>query len=208
VYYEVTKALPFTTVLTVLTIWALVGLPLTMLGAIAGKNYATPFEPPVRTKHISRQIPDIPWYRNRFVQVGLAGFLPFSAIYIELHYIFGSVWGRGMYQLWGILILVVGILFLVTAMTTVALTYFQLSMEDYRWWWISFVWGGSTGFYILGYSVYFWVYRSKMSGFLQASFFFGYQLFICYFFFLMLGSVGFLASFAFVKRIYKNLHMD
>lgn len=141
-YYEVTKALPFTTILTVLTIWTLVGLPLTLVGAIAGKNIAKPFEPPVRTKHFARQFPELPWYRHRYTQVALAGFLPFSSIYIELHYIFGSIWGRGMYQLWGILILVFVILVIVTSMTTIALTYFQLSTEDYRWWWIAFIWGG------------------------------------------------------------------
>lgn len=59
-----------------------------------------------------------------------------------------------------------------------------------------------------------------MTGFLQATFFFGYQvrlhpprppsppkMFICYFFFLMLGAVGFLSAFAFVRRIYA-LHID
>ena len=33
----------------------------------------------------------------------MAGFLPFSAIYIELHYIFASLWGHKIYTLFGIL---------------------------------------------------------------------------------------------------------
>jgi len=81
-------------------------------------------------------------------------------------------------------------------------------MEDYRWWWHSFLSGGSIGFFIFGYSIFYYSYRSKMTGFLQASFYFGYQGFICYFFFLMLGSVGFFSAYIFVKRIYKNLHAD
>ena len=35
----------------------------------------------------------------------MAGFLPFSAIYIELHYIFASLWGHKIYTLFGILFL-------------------------------------------------------------------------------------------------------
>jgi len=35
----------------------------------------------------------------------MAGFLPFSAIYIELHYIFASLWGHKIYTLFGILYL-------------------------------------------------------------------------------------------------------
>eukprot|EP01128_Nolandella_sp_AFSM9_P001914 TRINITY_DN12316_c0_g1_i1.p1 TRINITY_DN12316_c0_g1~~TRINITY_DN12316_c0_g1_i1.p1 ORF type:complete len:633 (+),score=152.94 TRINITY_DN12316_c0_g1_i1:43-1941(+) len=207
-YHSVTKALPFTAILTVLTIWAFVGLPLTLLGAMVGKRYASGFNPPVKTKHFSRQLPPVLWYRTSTPQIVVAGFLPFSAIYIELHYIFGSLWGRGTYQLWGILIIVFLILYLVVSLTTVALVYFHLSSENYHWWWPSFMWGGSVGVYIFGYSVYYWYGLSEMTGFLQGSFYFGYQLFICYFFFLMLGTVGFVSSLTFVRKIYSNLHMD
>jgi hypothetical protein len=72
----------------------------------------------------------------------MAGFLPFSAIYIELFYIYSSVWGHTYYTLYGILCLVFVILNIVTACITVALTYFQLSMEDHRWWWTAFINGG------------------------------------------------------------------
>lgn len=72
----------------------------------------------------------------------LAGFLPFSAIYIELHYIFASVWGHKLYTLYGVLALAVVLLLLVTAFITIALTYFQLAIEDHRWWWRSFCSGG------------------------------------------------------------------
>jgi len=206
--HHVTKALPFTTIMTVLMIWLFVGVPLTLIGGIAGKNISGPFKAPVRTKNFAREIPYIPWYRRLPIQMLIGGFLPFSAIYVELHYIFHSVWGRGFYQLWGILFIVFVILLLVTAATTISLTYFQLSMEDYRWWWASFLSGGSTGFFVFGYSIFYYIYRSRMTGFLQASFYFGYQGLICYFFFLMLGAVGFFSSYIFVKRIYKNVHTD
>jgi hypothetical protein len=69
-------------------------------------------------------------------------FFSSSAIYIELYYVYAAVWGHYAYTLYGILFLVFVILVIVTACITIALTYFQLSMEDHEWWWRSFVSGG------------------------------------------------------------------
>ncbi|ONL95783.1 Transmembrane 9 superfamily protein member 1 [Zea mays] len=69
--------------------------------------------------------------------MAMAGFLPFSAIYIELYYIFASVWGHRIYTIYSILFIVFIILLIVTAFITVALTYFQLAAEDHEWWWSS-----------------------------------------------------------------------
>jgi hypothetical protein len=60
-----------------------------------------------------------------------------SAFSVELYYIFTMVWGREAYTLYGILLVVFIILISVTACISIALTYFQLSTEDYRWWWRS-----------------------------------------------------------------------
>jgi len=203
-----TAALPFTTMIIVVLIWLLVGVPLCVLGGIAGKNTAGPFSTPVRTKNFPREVPHMPLYRRWQAQMLMSGFLPFSAIYIELFYVFSSIWGHSSYQLWGILIIVFIILIVVTTCITIALTYFQLSMEDHRWWWSSYFCGGSTAFFIYLYSIFFFVYRSKMNGMLQSVFYFGYMLVICYFFFLMLGTVGWYGSLVFVRRIYENLKVD
>ncbi|CAD6246786.1 unnamed protein product [Miscanthus lutarioriparius] len=80
------------------------------------------------------------------------------------------------------------------AFVTVALTYFQLAVEDHEWWWRSVLCGGSTGIFIFFYCIYYYHARSDMSGFMQTSFFFGYMTCVCYGFFLMLGTVGFRAS--------------
>eukprot|EP00882_Tetradesmus_deserticola_P025376 GHRQ01027869.1.p1 GENE.GHRQ01027869.1~~GHRQ01027869.1.p1 ORF type:complete len:138 (+),score=32.21 GHRQ01027869.1:162-575(+) len=56
----------------------------------------------------------------------MAGFLPFSAIYIELYYIFASIWGHKLYTIYSILFIVFIILVIVTAFITVSLTYFQV----------------------------------------------------------------------------------
>lgn len=65
-----------------------------------------------------------------------------SAIYVELYYVFISLWGHHLYTPYPILFLVFIILIMVTICITVALTYLQLSMENHRWWWMSVFSGG------------------------------------------------------------------
>lgn len=208
IVYKATAAVPAGAIIIVLAIIVFVGFPLTVVGGIAGRRVAGSFEAPCRTKNFPREIPQIPWYRSLPFQMVMSGFLPFSAIYIELFYLFSSIWGHSTYQLFGILFLVAIILLVVTACITVALTYFQLSMEDHRWWWSSFLSGGSTGLFIYAYAIFYYLYRSKMTGMLQSSFYFAWMAVVCYFFFIMLGTVGFYSSLVFVRRIYKGLHTD
>jgi len=113
-----------------------------------------------RTTKFPREVPPLPWYRDAPAQMVMAGFLPFSAIYIELYYIFASIWGHKVYTIYSILFIVFLILIVVTAFITVALTYFQLAVEDHRWWWRSFLCGGSTAFFVLGYCFFYYHYRS------------------------------------------------
>ncbi|KAI6677238.1 hypothetical protein NL676_038034 [Syzygium grande] len=206
--YNSTAALPFGTIVVIFLIWTLVTAPLLVLGGIAGKNSKAEFQAPCRTTKYPREIPPLPWYRSTVPQMAMAGFLPFSAIYIELYYIFASVWGHRIYTIYSILFIVFIILLIVTAFITVALTYFQLAAEDHEWWWRSFLCGGSTGLFIYGYCLYYYYARSDMSGFMQTSFFFGYMACICYGFFLMLGMVGFRASLLFVRHIYKSIKCE
>jgi hypothetical protein len=203
-----TAALPVGTILVMLALFVLVTFPLSVIGAIAGRNTASDFEQPCRTTKVPREIPPAPWYRQWMAQMFMAGFLPFSAIYIELHYIFASVWGHKIYTLFGILFLAYVMLIIVTSFICIALTYFQLAMEDHRWWWRSFASGGSTGFFIYAYSFFYYFHRSDMFGFMQTSYYFGYMLIISYAFFLMLGCVGFFSCLFFVRKIYGTIKCE
>ncbi|XP_019641595.1 PREDICTED: transmembrane 9 superfamily member 1-like [Branchiostoma belcheri] len=207
-YLGSTQALPYTTVILLMLIWLLVGFPLTVIGGIFGKNMADSFDAPCRTKNIPREIPPVPWYRSAPAHMLIGGFLPFSAISVELYYIFATMWGREQYTLYGILFIVFVILLSVTGCISVALTYFQLSSEDYRWWWRSIFSAGSTGVFIFLYALFYYYKRSNMSGTLQTVEFFGYTILICYAFFLSLGTVSFFASLKFIRYIYVNLKMD
>jgi len=208
--YSSQAALPFGTIVVIMIIWALVTLPLTIIGGIIGRNLAKgkDFDAPCRTNKIPREVPPVPWYRQGPCQVFMAGFLPFSAIYIELHYIFASVWGHKLYTLYGILFIAFSMLVIVTSFITIALTYFQLAIEDHHWWWRSFFSGGSTGLFVYAYCFFYYFGRSEMFGFLQTSFFFGYMLLASYAAFVMLGTIGFVSSLIFVRRIYRAIKCD
>jgi hypothetical protein len=205
-----TSALPFSAIVTVVCLFVFISLPMTVVGGSLAKKYANDdFNAPTRTTKVAREIPtEVPFYRGRPFQILIAGFLPFSAIYIELHYIFASIWGHQIYTLFGILFLAFILLIIVTSFITVALLYFQLAREDHRWWWASYINGGTTGIFIYIYSFYFYFHRSGMSGVLQSSFYFGYMAIVSFAFFLMLGSAAFQFSLIFVKYIYSRIKSD
>lgn len=58
--------------------------------------------------------------------------------------------GEQVYTIYSILFIVFIILLIVTAFITIALTYFQLAVEDHEWWWRSMMCGGSTGLFVYG----------------------------------------------------------
>lgn len=204
------SALPFGTIVTILSLYAFVCLPLTLLGGILAKQYAKKdLEAPTRTTKVAREIPtEIPLYSNRYTFMLVAGFLPFTAIYVELHYIFSSMWGHQIYTMFGVLFCAYCLLVMVTSAITVSLIYFQLSREDHRWWWSAFINGGMIGIFVYTYSFYFYIFNSGMSGFLQASFYFGYMAILSFATFLMLGSAGFRVSLMFIKYIYSRVKCD
>ncbi|KAL5554665.1 hypothetical protein UlMin_042066 [Ulmus minor] len=203
--YKTTSALPFSTIVELAFIWTLLALPLLLLGGIIGKQSKVESQACFHAQKCAREIPPFRWYRHALPHMALAGLLPGSVIYVEVYYLLATVWGYRIFVLYGILFIIFILLLITTAIVTVIFTCYQLVAEDYQWWWRSFLCGGSVGFYLFGYSIYYYHSRSNFSGTLQISFFFGYMACISYGIFLMLGTVGFLASWLFVRRIYSSL---
>jgi hypothetical protein len=65
-----------------------------------------------------------------------------------------------------------------------------------------------AGLFVMAYCVYFHMARSGFSSFMQLTRYYGYMGVLCYALFLMLASVGFLASMAFVRLIYRSIKSD
>lgn len=208
IYWHSTVAMSFGTILACILLWAFVTFPLTAYGSYKGSQ-RTPYDYPCKAKIVAREIPqDLPWYHHPAVQMFVSGFLPFMAIYVEVHTIFAAVWGRQWYTLFGILLLTFLILLIVTAFVTVLLCYFQLTAEDHQWWWTGITRGGSLGLFLEAYALFYWTYSSSMYGFLQGCLYFGYTTVVSYGFSLMLAAVGHWACGWFVHKIYSAIKSD
>jgi transmembrane 9 superfamily protein 3 len=95
------------------------------------------------------------------------------------------------------MLLVFVILVIVTICVTIVGTYFLLNAENYHWQWTSFFSAASTALYVYLYSIYYFNMKTKMSGFFQTSFYFGYTLMFCLGLGILCGELWNLCSFHF-----------
>ncbi len=105
----------------------------------------------------------------------------------------------------GFMLLVYIILVVVTVCVTIVSTYFLLNAEDYRWQWTSFLAGGSTALYVYLYAIYYYTFKTRMSGMLQTSYFFGYMAVFCFSLFILCGTLGYIGTNLFVRKIYQYI---
>ncbi|KAL0212150.1 hypothetical protein RCL1_005776 [Eukaryota sp. TZLM3-RCL] len=204
---DMTHALPFTTTLLLTGLLVFVAFPLSILAGLGARHFSKQVKPPVRVSPFPRPIPVTGFLRSRAGFTVLAGFVPFTAIFLELSFVLSSFWSNNLYQLYGVLLLVVLSLFVVVVCVTVTLVYFQLSSEDYRWWTSSFLYGGSPALFVWLYSL-FYFFRSEMTGLFQFLYFLGYTSLGCFALFLMLGSIGWFAVYVFVNKVYASIKTD
>ncbi|KAF0306198.1 Transmembrane 9 superfamily member 2 [Amphibalanus amphitrite] len=200
-------ALPFLTILALIGLWFGVSVPLTFVGAYFGFRKRV-LEHPVRTNQIPRQIPEQSIYTRPLPCVLMGGILPFGCIFVQLFFILSSIWSSQMYYMFGFLFLVFVILVITCSETTVLLCYFHLCAEDYHWWWRSFLTSGFTAFYLFCYCCHYFATKLSISDPTSVFLYFGYTTIMVFLFFIMTGTLGFLACFWFVRKIYSVVKVD
>ncbi|KAH7284451.1 hypothetical protein KP509_34G054800 [Ceratopteris richardii] len=208
IFYHSLAAIPFGTMVVVFVIWAFISFPLALLGTVIGRNWSGAPDNPCRVKTIPRPIPEKKWYLTPSVISLMGGLLPFGSIFIEMYFVFTSFWNYKVYYVYGFMLLVFIILIIVTICVTIVGTYFLLNAENYHWQWTSFFSAASTACYVYLYSIYYYYMKTKMSGFFQMTFYFGYTLMFCLGLGILCGAVGYLGSSMFVRRIYRNIKCD
>ena len=124
-------ALPFGTLVGLAALWLLIQVPLVYAGSWVGYHRSKPWEHPTKTSSIPRQIPDSAWYSKGIYTALAAGFVPFAVIFIELLFVFRSLWQdkSGYYYVFGFLGVVSSVLFLTVVEVTIVATYVQLCSE-------------------------------------------------------------------------------
>ncbi|KAG2623286.1 hypothetical protein PVAP13_3KG051600 [Panicum virgatum] len=208
IFYRSLAAIPFGTMVVMFVLWAFISFPLVLLGTVVGRNWSGAPNNPCRVKTIPRPIPEKKWYLTPSVISLMGGLLPFGSIFIEMYFVFTSFWNYKVYYVYGFMLLVFVILLIVTICVTIVGTYFLLNAENYNWQWTSFFSAASTALYVYLYSIYYYHVKTKMSGFFQTSFYFGYTLMFCLGLGILCGAIGYVGSTLFVRRIYRNIKCD
>ncbi|THW64789.1 hypothetical protein D6D25_01997, partial [Aureobasidium pullulans] len=139
-------AVPFTTMLALISIWFLISVPLSVGGSWLGFR-APESTPPVRTNQIPRQIPPSTGYLRPLPSMFLVGILPFGAIFLELYFIISSIWFSRIYYMFGFLFLCYGLMIVTSAAVTILMVYFALCAENYHWQWRAFFTSGASAIY-------------------------------------------------------------
>ncbi|KAI1911744.1 hypothetical protein LOZ61_002473 [Ophidiomyces ophidiicola] len=179
-------AIPFGTLIAIIALWLLIQLPLVYFSGWYGYEKTTPWDHPTRTSSISRQIPPQSWYLTSIQGTLLTGLPPFAVLFVELLFVFHNLLQdkSGYYYVFGYLSAICIILIITVSEVTIIATYSQLCAENHRWWWQSFIIGGSSAL---------WVFISFLG---------------CAVYGLLTGTVGFLTAYAFVRRIYSSVKTD
>ncbi|KAI7499641.1 hypothetical protein KC347_g9275, partial [Hortaea werneckii] len=79
---------------------------------------------------------------------------------------------------------------------------------NYNWWWHSFLLGASSALWIFAYCLYYAANHLHLVGWPSSLLFFAYSFLACAVYALLMGTVGFLTAYAFVRRIYRAIKVD
>ncbi|GAM23924.1 hypothetical protein SAMD00019534_070990 [Acytostelium subglobosum LB1] len=191
-------------VIFVLSMWLFLSCPLSLLSSYFVNSWP-PAEYPFRPNHIPRMIPKAKWYANHYFHSLVFGFLPFAVIYAQINFIVGPMFYgfhvNNSYDLCiAFILLVINVLVL-----NMLISYYQLSREDYNWWWRSIIGPSCTSIYIF---IFLLIYGMPLATSGTRFYYFMFCLMVSVMSAFFFSSIGFLGNLWFIKRIYSTLHFD
>ncbi|EFA81393.1 TM9 protein C [Heterostelium album PN500] len=193
-----------TEVIFVICMWLFVSIPTSLLSSYFVNTWP-PAEYPFKPNHIPRLIPKAVWYTNHYFHSLIFGFLPFAVIFAQINFeldpIFNNFHVNNSYDLCIAFILMIINIIVINML----ITYYQLSREDYNWWWRSILGPACTSIYIFIYLLVYG-YPRVLGG--TGFYYFMYSFIISLFSALFFSSIGFLGNLWFVKKIYSTLHFE
>ena len=108
IYVGSYQSYPFKTVFILAAIFVLLCLPLQLAGTLLGRAYNGNPQYPCRTSNIPSVIPKGNCFSNPVFISLISGILPFGCIFIEVFFIFASIWSYKYYYVYGFLIAIIG----------------------------------------------------------------------------------------------------
>jgi transmembrane 9 superfamily protein 2/4 len=198
------NAVGWTAIFEVLALWLFISLPLVCVGTSHGFKTER-LSLPVRVESTPRHIPVQRWHMRTPVVMVLGGVPPFGTVFIESFFILTSLWNHWYYSMFGFLLIVFVLLLITAAELSIALTYQQLQAQDYRWWWRSMLIAAFSGAYFYLYCIFYYTSRLEISdaGLVSKVMYFGYMGMVAVVISLVAGAAGFLATFYFLRTLYK-----
>ncbi|KAH7394514.1 putative multispanning membrane protein [Pyrenochaeta sp. MPI-SDFR-AT-0127] len=203
-------AIPIGTLIVLVFLWLFIQLPLVYIGGWYGYERSGPWTHPIKANAIPRQIPTRRWLIKSAQMVIMTGLVPFMVISIELTFAFKTLWldKSEYYYVFGFTTITGVILTITVIEVTIVASYFLLCSENYHWWWHSFLIGGSSSLWVYAYLVYYYYTKLHIVGFVSGFLFFAYGFLVCAVYALLTGTIGFLAAYIFVRRIYGAIKVD
>ena len=212
-------ALPFGTIISLIFCFLVFQLPLGLFGGYRGNGLKfdrksllfSSTDEKITEKPPTKKLTALRWVLNPILGTFLFGFVPFIIVYVEMLFIFNSVWleKTTFYYLFGFLLLTVIILVVFIVEITIIVIYLSLSFFHYpHWQWLSFRVGSSVAWYIFAYSCYYYVFLLNIKDFISCLLYFINMLMICAIIGIACGSVGVLTGLFFIKKIYGAVKMD
>jgi len=199
-------SVPFLDIAILTGLWSGIALPCVFFGAYFG--YRRSIWYPTVTSPVPRTIPHSPIVSHNHYLGLIVGIIPFASIYLELYFIMTSLWMNQFYYVFGFTLLVFLLLIITTAEITILFLYYQFLAENHRWQWLAFLSGGSTGLYVMLFSVV-WERQLQPSGMvLTHLLYFGYMFLISFATFLVTGTTGFVSCLWFTRTIFGSIKVD
>jgi len=198
---------PLLTVTSIIMSWLCVDVPLVAIGSYFG--FRKPIEdPPSRIGMTPRIIPPQEWYLRPVLVVLMGGVLPFGVVFVELYFIFSSIWLHQYYYLVGFLSVVFLLLVITSAEISIVTCYFQLCSANWKWQWRAFLTPAASGIYVFLYSCMYFTTTLHITKFSSVILYFGYSILMASAVSLLTGCVGYLAAHWFVYTIYGQIKID
>lgn len=206
IFVQSSGAIPLGTMVAIVVIWFLISIPLSVFGSLL--SFKRPMVTvPVKTNQIPRQIPPQPWYLKSVPILLISGIFPFGSIAVEMYFIYTSLWFNRIFYMFGFLFFCFILMVMTTSLISVLMIYYLLCSENYKWHWKSVFIGGGCAVYVLLHSV-FLIGGQHLGNFTSIVLYVGYSMVISAFVFICCGSIGFLSSFVFIRRIYSQIKID